>query len=97
MDELLSCQREPAKSQDRYAVAVKKNGTIIGHLPRRISKVFSSISCRVRYREGTPTIYRLSAWGREQGHGAWTAALTRARKMASDRNNFRVKKFPDLR
>ena len=39
VSELLSCQREPANSQDRYAVAVKKNGTIIGRLPRRNSKV----------------------------------------------------------
>ena len=35
------CEREPRNSTDRYAVAVKKDGTIIGHLPRKISRVCS--------------------------------------------------------
>ena len=39
--EELDCVREPTNPSDRYAVAVVKNGTIIGHLPRRISKVSS--------------------------------------------------------
>ena len=34
----LVCEREPTNEHDRYAVAVKKDGIIIGHLPRDISK-----------------------------------------------------------
>ena len=50
--EELGCEREPTNVTDRYAVAVMK--IIIGHLPRRISKVSSifvrrggSITCKV--------------------------------------------------
>ena len=35
------CEREPENASDRYAVAVKKEGTIIGHLPRKLSWVCS--------------------------------------------------------
>jgi len=52
--EVLECVREPHNAQDRYAVAVKKTETIIGHLPRRLSRVCSlflrrggTISCTV--------------------------------------------------
>ena len=52
--EELACEREPTNSSDRYAVAVLKGGVIIGHLPRKISKMCSlflrrggSISCVV--------------------------------------------------
>ena len=31
--EVLACKRESSNTQDKYAVAVQKNGTIIGHLP----------------------------------------------------------------
>ena len=48
------CGREPTNMADRYAVAVLKQETIIGHLPRKISKVCSlflrrggSIRCTV--------------------------------------------------
>ena len=37
--ETLICSREPSNTSDRYAVAVIKSGTVIGHLPRKISKV----------------------------------------------------------
>jgi len=30
---VLECVREPHNVQNRYAVAVKKMGTIVGHLP----------------------------------------------------------------
>ena len=50
----LQCERELANECDRYAVAVRKDGTIIGHLPRAISRACSlflrrgnSITCRV--------------------------------------------------
>ena len=37
--EALVCEREPKLSSDRYAVAVKNEGTIIEHLPRKLSRV----------------------------------------------------------
>ena len=39
--EVIACEREPRNTQDRYAVAVKKDGTVIGHLPRKLSRVCS--------------------------------------------------------
>ena len=39
--EVLSCRREPTNVTDRYAVAVLDSGTIVGHLPRKYSKIFS--------------------------------------------------------
>ena len=52
--EVLSREREPTNSQDRYAVAVKKNGTVIGHLPQKASRV-----CLLFLRRGGPSIVRL--------------------------------------
>ena len=37
--EVLECERQQQNDKDRYAVAVKKDRTIIGHLPRKISRV----------------------------------------------------------
>ena len=52
--ELLTCSREPTDASVRYAVAVIKEGTTTGHLPRKIFKVCSVflrndgvISCKV--------------------------------------------------
>ena len=52
--ETLACERGPRNEHDRYAVAVKKDGQIIGHLPRIVSRVCSlfmrrggSIHCTV--------------------------------------------------
>ena len=39
--ENLICRREPTNERDRYAVAVTKDGTVIGHLPRKVSRVCS--------------------------------------------------------
>ena len=39
--EELVCNREPTNAADRYAVVILKQETIIGHLPRKISKVCS--------------------------------------------------------
>ena len=40
--ESLVCKREPENTSDRYTVAVKKEkGTLIGHLPRKVSRVCS--------------------------------------------------------
>ena len=50
----LLCEREPDNRSDRYAVAIKEDGIIIGHLPRKISRACSlflrrenEITCRV--------------------------------------------------
>ena len=52
--EVLVCEREPRDVEDRYAVAVKKDGTVIRHLPRKVSRICSlflrrggSIHCTV--------------------------------------------------
>ena len=52
--EELLCEREPDNRSNRYAVAIKKDGIIIGHLPRKISRTCSlflrrgnEITCRV--------------------------------------------------
>ena len=39
--EVLECHREPTNATDRYAVAVTKAATVIGRLPRKLSKVCS--------------------------------------------------------
>lgn len=39
--EELECAREPTNASDRYSVAVIKDGVIVGHLPKRISRVCS--------------------------------------------------------
>ena len=52
--EHLTCRRKPTNESDRYAVAVLKDGNVIGHLPRKVSQVCSlflrrggTISCEV--------------------------------------------------
>ena len=52
--EVLSCMREVGNSRDPMAVAVKKGGDVVGHVPRKLSAVCSiflqrggTISCRV--------------------------------------------------
>ena len=37
--EVLACLREPDNDADRYAVAVKKDAFVIGHLPRKMSRM----------------------------------------------------------
>ena len=39
--EVLVCERDIRNVEDRYAVAVKKDGTTIGHLPRIVSRICS--------------------------------------------------------
>lgn len=39
LGEELQCQRETGNASDFYAVAVQKDGNIVGHLPRKISRV----------------------------------------------------------
>lgn len=63
--EELTCQREPTNAHDRYAVAVIKDDAIIGHLPKKISRMCyiflrrgGSITCTVtgsrQYSEDLP-------------------------------------------
>ena len=37
--EMLLCVREPRNAHDKYAVAVEKDGMVIGHLPKKVSRV----------------------------------------------------------
>ena len=53
--EMLPRKREPDNHSDRYAVAVIRSETIVGHLPRKMSKLSSlflirggSINCIVK-------------------------------------------------
>lgn len=39
--EVLACYRERGNAVDRYAIMVKKNGEIVGHLPKKISTLCS--------------------------------------------------------
>ena len=39
--ERIGCIREPLNANDRYAVALKKDGAVIGHLPQKISRICS--------------------------------------------------------
>ena len=39
--ENLECERETSNEKDRYAVVAKKAETIIGHLPKKISRICS--------------------------------------------------------
>ena len=63
--EQFPCIREPFNVMDRYAVAVKKDGIVIGHLPKKVSRICSlflrrerTIRCTVtgtrRYSEDLP-------------------------------------------
>ena len=52
--ETLQVSREPSNSYDIYAVSVQKEGHTVGHVPREVSRVFSTfllqggnISCEV--------------------------------------------------
>ena len=52
--DILQCVRELSKRHDPYAVSVKKDGTIVGHVPRKISTICSlflqrggSIQCTI--------------------------------------------------
>ena len=42
----LSCEREPLNHVDRYAVAVLKDDTVVGHIPKKISRICSLFIAR---------------------------------------------------
>ena len=39
---MLECERETGNTKDRYAVAVKKDTTVIGHLPKKLPSFVQS-------------------------------------------------------
>ena len=39
--EELDCRREPSNSVDQHAVAVTKSGIDVGHLPKKLSLIYS--------------------------------------------------------
>ena len=41
LGEQIGCIREPLNAMDRYAVALKKDGAVISHLPQKILRIFS--------------------------------------------------------
>ena len=45
--ERIGCIREPLNATDRYAVALKKDGAVIGHLPQKISRICSLFISRL--------------------------------------------------
>ena len=52
--EELDCKREPSNNVDRYAVAVVKGDIVVGHLPKKLARIYSLfirrggvIRCRV--------------------------------------------------
>ena len=52
--EMLSCIREATNRFDPFAVAVKKDGVVVGHVPRKIAAICSlflrrrgNISCQI--------------------------------------------------
>ncbi len=47
IDEELCCRCEPANPHDRFAVAVLKNETVVGHVPRHFAKTFNYFLKRV--------------------------------------------------
>lgn len=60
--EVLSCCREPTNLRDRYAVAVEKDDIIIGHLPRKVSRV-----CSIFMRRGGSIVCVVSGGRRYSG------------------------------
>ena len=60
VDKELVCEREMDNSYDLYAVAVKRMGNIIGHLPRKLSKL-----CSLFLRRGGAMVCLVSRGGRK--------------------------------
>ena len=76
LEEQIGCIREPLNALDRYAVALKKDGAVIGHLSQKISQICSlfirragTIECNVtgtrsRFatRRARDTLYLIVQW-----------------------------------
>ena len=59
--EVLVCERELRNVEDCYAIAVTKDETVIGHLPRNLSRVCSLFTC-VFIRRGGTIDCTVTAW-----------------------------------
>lgn len=62
--EHLPCRRETTNLADRFAVAVMKGATVVGHIPRKISNVcsiFISLSFASQQDRGDLQIFRKEA------------------------------------
>ena len=46
LGEVLQCERDPHNVVDRYSVAVKKGGVVVGHLPRKVSRLLTLLTER---------------------------------------------------
>ena len=53
--EVLTCERETSNTADRYTVAVLRRGTIVGHVPRKVSAACSLFLRRESMMECTIT------------------------------------------
>ena len=79
----LKCQRELSNPKDRYAIVVLRDGTIVGHLPEKIS-----LPCSLFVRRGGTTLCRVT------GRRRYTADLLQG---GLEIPNFRVcKNFAGL-
>ena len=50
LEEQLECLREAGNDKDQYAVAVLRYGSVVGHIPRRISaacSLFIDFFCKI--------------------------------------------------
>ena len=65
--EELVCERKPHNSDDRYAVAVKRMGIIISHLPRKLLKL--------QDRHGSYRTLNFLAFLNTRGDTFWIAIL----------------------
>ena len=65
--EVLVCERDIRNMEDRYAVAVKKDGTTVRHLPRSVEDMFPVYSTGRNYTVycyGIAEVFRGFATGR---------------------------------
>ena len=46
LGEVLLCEKKPHNATDRYSVAVTKRGVVVGHLPRKICRLFTVLEPR---------------------------------------------------
>ena len=49
--EVLPLEREPNNSEDRFAVAIKRTGSVVGHLPFNLAPLASAFLRRVSTRD----------------------------------------------
>ena len=47
--EILCVEQEMHNSEDRFAVAIVKTETIVGHVPRELSRIEANGDCKVKF------------------------------------------------